>query len=191
MAQQTQPAPQAGEKLITGEELLRMGDIGRAELVRGRIVRMSPTGHPHGFVECNAGYLLGDFVRRHKLPGRVLVGEVGIYTARNPDTVRGADVAFISNERLAQAQPQGYLDVAPELVVEVLSPDDRWSEVMEKLAEYFAIGVAMVWVVDPRRQQVYTYRSLTDVTILDNEEGVTGGEVLPGFRVPAAEFFAE
>ena len=70
----------------------------------------------------------------HQKLGHVLVGEVGIYTNRNPDTVRGADVAYISKDRLAQTQSQSYLDVAPELIVEVLSPGDSWSEVIEKVS---------------------------------------------------------
>lgn len=176
------------KKKISGEELFAMGDIGRTELVEGEIVYMSPTGHPHGFVEFNIGTALHNFVRKHKL-GRVLGGEVGIYTKRNPDTVRGADVAFISKARLAQVQSQSYLDVAPELIVEILSPDDRWSEVTEKLEEYFAIDVQMVWIADPQRQQVHVYRSMTDVERLKAEDELSGGEVLPGFGITVAELF--
>jgi Uma2 family endonuclease len=174
--------------LLTGEELFAMGDIGRAELVKGELIYMSPTEHPHGYYEVNFVLALGAFVRTHKL-GRVLSGEVGIYTSRNPDTVRGADVAFISNERLAQVQSSSYLDVAPELIVEVMSPDDRWSEVNEKLEEYFAIGVKMIWVADPRGRQVYVYRSLTDIERFTADESLSAGEVLPGFNVPVAELF--
>jgi Uma2 family endonuclease len=174
--------------VMTGEELFALGDIGRAELVKGELVRMTPTGHPHGHYEVNFVLSLGAFVRQHKL-GRVLSGEVGLYTQRDPDTVRGADVAFISNERLAQGQSQGYLDVAPELIVEIMSPDDRWSKVMEKLEEYFAAGVRTVWVADPRLQCLYVYRSLTEVERLTVEDELSGGDVLPGFTVSVAELF--
>ena len=174
---------------ITGETLFRLGDIGPVELVRGEIIHMAPTGHAHGYVEFNIGGILREFVRKHKL-GRIIGGEVGIYTQRNPDTVRAADVAFISRERLAQVQSQSYLDVAPELIVEVLSPDDAWSQLMEKLEEYFAIGVQMVWVADPRRQQVYVYSSLTEVERFTMAEVLSGGKILPGFSVAVAELFA-
>lgn len=174
---------------ITGEMLFKLGNIGRAELVRGEIIYMSPTGHLHGFLESNFDRILGAFVYQQKL-GRVLVGEVGIYTQRNPDTVRAADVAFISRQRWSQVQSQSYLDVAPELVVEILSPDDAWSELMEKLEEYFSIGVQMVWVADPRRQQVYMYHSLTDVERFVLDDVLSGSKVLPGFSVPVAELFA-
>jgi Uma2 family endonuclease len=175
--------------LITGKQLLAMGNIGRTELVKGRINYFMPTGHPHSFVEGNFTFELGKFARETKL-GRVMPGEVGIYTERNPDSVRAADVAFISHDRLKQAKPQGYLDVAPELVVEVLSPDDSWSEVNEKLEEYFAIRVAMVWVADPRRQVVYVYRAINEFKKLTKTDILSGEEILPGFSVAVAELFA-
>src|SRR3972149_688552 len=88
------------DTLITGEEALAMGDIGPYELVEGRIVPMSPTGHKHARYESNFDEFIKSFVRQNNL-GYVLVGEGGIYTHRNRDTVRGADVAFISHERYA------------------------------------------------------------------------------------------
>lgn len=177
------------KETMTGPELYEMGDIGPAELVKGEIVELMPTGHPHGYIEAIIAALLVMFVRKQK-SGRVLTGEVGVYTERNPDTVRGMDVAFISNERLSQVKSKSYLDVAPELVVEVMSPDDRWSSVQEKLAEYFAIGVKLIWVIDPRLEQVHVYRSLTEVERLTSDDNLTGGEVLPSFEVTVAELFA-
>ena len=121
----TEIAPPQTETLVTGEELLALGDIGPCELIEGRIVKMSPVGDEHAGYESNFDEYLKAFVRRHKL-GKVRVGEVGIYTRRNPDTVRGAEVAFVSTERYAQRKTKaGFLDVAPDLVVEVMSPDDR------------------------------------------------------------------
>ncbi len=173
---------------ITGEELAALGDLGRTELVKGEIIYLMPTGHPHGFYEVNLATFLNVFVRTHKL-GRVLLGGVGIYTHRRPDTVRGADVAFISHKRLAQVQSKSFLDICPELIVEVMSPDDTWSEVHEKLEEYFTVGAKLIWVLDPRRQCLHVYRSLTDLDLLTEKDTLTGGEVLPGFQVPVAELF--
>ena len=179
------------ETLVTGEELLAMGDIGPCELIEGRIVQMSPTGDAHGGYESNFDEYIKAFVKERKL-GKVRVGEVGIYTHRNPDTIRAADVVFISNERYAQrTQKGGFLDVAPELVVEIMSPDDRWNDVMQKLREYFSIGVKLVWVAHPETKTVYAYRSITDVREFGEADMLTGDDVLPGFAVAVASLFEE
>jgi len=179
------------ETLLTGEDVLALGDIGPAELVAGRLVPMSPTGFEHGNYERIISEHLSAFVKSRKL-GKVAVGEVGIYTRRNPDTTRAADVVYISQGRLAQRKSKrGYLDVAPELVVEVLSPDDAWSDVTQKLREYFAAGVALVWVTDPASRAVYAYRSLTDVREFSGADTLTGDDVLPGFSVSVDKFFEE
>jgi Uma2 family endonuclease len=177
-------------KLITGEELAGMGEIGPSELIEGEIVPMSPTGDEHAGIEVNISTALQQFVRSNKL-GKVRAGEVGIYTRRNPDTVRGADVLFISNERYAQKQSASYLDVAPELIVEIMSPNDRWSDVTQKLREYFAIGVGLVWVVDPQARIVYAHRALTDVREFTAEDTLSGDDVLPEFAVKVAELFEQ
>ncbi len=153
----------------------KIPDLGRCELARGRIVAASPTYHDHGRVELNIASALSGFVKPRRL-GQVLTGEVGIFTGRDPDTVRGADVAFTSTERLALVPPApAFLDVAPDLVVEVLSPSDRPGKLRARLREYFAIGVRLVWAADTVRRTVRVYRSLDDV--------------LPGFRLPVAEAF--
>ncbi len=95
--------------------------------------------------------------------GECASARLAVYVARDPDTVRGADAIFISHERYAQKQSPSYLDVAPELVVEILSPNDAWSKVTQKLREYFAIGVRLIWVADPATRTVFAYRSITDV----------------------------
>jgi Uma2 family endonuclease len=185
----TSPVTREKATPLTGEELNKIGDIGRTELVKGEIVYMSPTGYPHGDIESNFSLVLKSFVRERKL-GRVFGGEVGIYTHRNPDTVRAADVAYVSRERMAQVKSLSYLDVAPELVVEVMSLDDTWGNLMDKLDEYFAIGVKAVWVADPRTRQVYVYRSVTDVKRFTEHDMLPGDDVLPGFSVSVAELFA-
>lgn len=181
--------PIAETKIITGEELYIEGAPGRVELVQGEIVSLSPTGRQHGVIEGHIYYALSQYNREQGSLGQVLVGEAGIYTQRNPDTVRGMDVAFISQARLAQVKSESFLDVAPELIVEIMSPSDRWVDVMTKLSEYFAIDVKMVWVVEPHSQQIYIYCSLTDVTILTGADQIDGGDLLPGFETPVASFF--
>lgn len=185
MASATAPIP-----CVTHEQLERLGDLGPCELIDGRIVSLSPTGDGHGSVELNLAAALRVFVREHGL-GYVRVGEVGVITRRNPDTVRGADVLYISNARYAQrTRRTGYLDVAPELVAEVLSP---WDKPMEryKLAEYFEAGVLVVWLLDPATRTVRVHRAPTEATELRESNTLTGGDVLPGFNVPVADLFAE
>ena len=123
---------------VTGDELLRMPGLDSCELVAGRVVRMTPTNPSHGRIEVNVAAALKQFVRTRNL-GVVMAGEVGVFTSRSPDTVRAPDVLYLSHERNARrSRPQGFLDVAPELVVEILSPTDRPDEVRRKLREYFA-----------------------------------------------------
>lgn len=173
---------------MTGPELLASGGGKRVELVRGEIRTMSPTSYEHGRTEINVGSLLRAYVRERNL-GEVMGGEVGIYTGRNPDTVRAADVLFISAGRMAKVTSPGYLDAAPELIVEILSPGDRWIDIHDKLEEYFEIGVLRVWLVDPRRRRVFVYRSPTDVRCVSGEETISGEEALPGFEISVAAFF--
>lgn len=167
-----------------------MGDIGPSELIEGRLVLMSPTGHPHGLIESRLDRTLGVFVESHQL-GEIYVGEVGIYIRRRPDTIRAADLAFVSKGRLTELSDEGYLNVAPELVVEIMSPDDRWSEVKKKLRDYFSIGVRVVWVIDPASQTVSAYRSLTEVSEHTVEQTLAAEEILPGFTLPIKRLFEE
>jgi Uma2 family endonuclease len=178
-------------RLLTGEDLERLSGIGPCELIDGRIVPMSPTGDEHGRIEVNFSVALKGFVKSRRL-GHVLGGEVGVYTQRGPDRVRGADVAYLSNERYARrGRAGGFLEVAPDLVVEILSPNDTVGELTQKLREYFAIGVRVVWVADPAARCVFVHRSLTDVREFRESDRLPGDDVLPGFDEPVAALFEE
>ena len=176
---------QAATTLITGEELLAMGDIGPCELIDGRLVPMSPTGGRHGIIESRLGSVLSVFVQQHHL-GWVLTGEVGIYIRRNPDHVRGADILFLSRERWPDGPPEGFLEGVPDLLVEIMSPNDRWQEVRQKIAEYFSIGVRWVWIVEPENQAVLVFRSSTDFQQIGAEDLLVGEGPLEGFTLPVA-----
>jgi len=180
---------------ITGDELERMPHRGRCELVRGTIVHADPTSRGHARVEVRFAREIGEFVERRGL-GDVLAGEAGIYTRRGPDTVRGADVAFLSAERAARCRPDGFLDVAPDLVVEVRSPGDRPEEVEEKIEEYLSAGVRLVWEADPAAKTVRVHRPggspgpVEASALLTENDTLSGEDVLPGFAVPVRRFFA-
>lgn len=177
--------------LMTASEFAsrpRPADGSREELVRGEITMTPPPGFEHGYVQTNIATLLNVHVRKHKL-GRVVV-ETGLVTENDPDTVRGPDVSFWSKERLPMDQtPQGYPEVAADLCVEVLSPDDPMAKVSKKLEEYFTRGVRLVWVVNPRTRTVVVYGSLTDHETIEADGYLEGGDVVPQFRCAVAEIF--
>jgi Uma2 family endonuclease len=176
------------ERLISGEELFHRPDLNPCELVNGRIVPLSPTRPEHGEIELDLGSELRAWARSAER-GRVFAGEVGLYIRREPDTVRAADLIFISHERFARWEKSAYLDVAPELVVEVLSPTDRRSDVMEKISDYFSVGVDRVWVVDAKLKCVLAYRAITESQLFKVGDVLADEELLPGFRLPVADLF--
>ncbi|HVS00612.1 MAG TPA: Uma2 family endonuclease [Thermoanaerobaculia bacterium] len=179
------------DRLITGEELFRRPELGPCELVSGKIVPMAPTGFIHGDAELELGMRLRAYAKETGL-GRVVGGDVGVYLRRNPDTVRAPDILFISKERYARRRKSpGYLEVVPELVVEVLSPANRPGEIAEKLADYFAAGVIAVWVLNPEVRRVSVYRSPRQVRHLGEGDVLSDEALLPGFSVPVAELFLE
>jgi Uma2 family endonuclease len=176
--------------LYTAEEFGRRPDPGYPEeLVRGRIVRMPPPGSRHGKVCNKTGRIVGNYADDHDL-GHVLNNDSGVITERGPDTVRGADVCFYSYERVPKGPlPPGYLDVVPDLVFEVLSPDDRWRKVLGKVTEYLDAGVRVVVVLDPERRQLHVFQDDEPIRILTDQDELTLPNVLGEFRVPVRRFF--
>ncbi len=169
----------------TEADLLRMPSDGwKYELVDGEI-RMSPAGARHGQVCVRLVLRLGTFVEGRHL-GYVFDSSTGF---RFPGgNVRLPDVSFVARGRFeAEKVPEGFGDVVPDLVVEVLSPDDRPRDVLDKVGEYLQAGVRLVWVVDPRRERAVAYRSLTDVVNIGLDDLLDAAEVVPGFRVKLKE----
>ncbi len=175
---------------MNAEELLRRSaEIGRAEIRRGELIRMGPSGARHGKVTVRAGRRLDEFVQSRRL-GEVFGAETGFILERDPDTVRGADAAFVSAARLPGGEiPAGFFPGAPDLAVEVLSPDDRASEVEEKVGEYLHAGARAVWVLNPKTRSLTTYAPGGVARLLGPDDVLDGGEVLPGFSIRVAEFF--
>jgi Uma2 family endonuclease len=173
------------DALITGDELARMPDHELTELIDGRIVPLSPTNPEHGCIEVNVAAALRDFVRTQNL-GFVMSGEVGIFTRSNPDRVRGADVVFISHAQYERrTKTRGFLDVAPELVVEILSPERP--DTAQKVVEYLATGVRLVLVVDPQARAISAHRPNAVVQLYEERDVVPCDDALPGFSLSVAE----
>jgi Uma2 family endonuclease len=181
----------AAGTLITAEEFARMPDPpdgSQQELIRGVIVTMPPPGGRHGVCCARVVRHLSNHVEDHNL-GTVTAKDTGFVSERDPDTVRGPDVAFWTRERLAEI-PEGYIEIPPDLVVEVVSPSDHYSRVQTKLRHYLERGVRMVWVVDPEDRSVTVYRSREQARILVETDTLDGEEVVPGFRVGVARLLA-
>lgn len=174
---------------LTADELLRMPWLDPCELVGGRVIRMTPTNPTHGRIEVNVAAALRSFARTQNL-GIVMAGEVGVFTSRDPDTVRAPDVLSLSNQRdAARSRRDGFLDVAPDLVVEILSPTDRPVEVRRKLREYFAAGVRLVWVVDPDESVVHVHDGRGQRGPCIAGDVLSGADVLPGLELPVDDVF--
>jgi Uma2 family endonuclease len=178
-------------KLMTAEELEAMPDDGNTyELVRGALVLMSPAGGLHGRIESRLGRYMDIHVFENDL-GAVFTGDTGFILARDPDTVRGLDIAFVRKDRLpADEEQEGFLALAPDLAVEVISPSDRMSDVLDKVAEYLDAGTRLVVLVVPRRKELMVYGADRSVRVLTVKDTFDGGDVLPGFRLPVAAIFA-
>ena len=159
-----------------------------SELVRGVMVVREPPGYRHGAVAARLTKILMDHVDERHL-GQVLAAETGFKLFSDPDTVRAPDVAFVRRERLPDPVPEGFATLAPDLVVEVLSPNDRPGEVLAKVADWLSAGSGLVWVVDPVRRRARVYRADGSEALV-SEEGVLDGEdMLQGFTCRLAALF--
>ncbi len=177
-------------ELVTAEMLAALPDTGeRTELVQGEILVMAPAGEEHGRIGGLLFVALGDFVLRHKL-GAIYLAETGFLLSRAPDTVRAPDAAFVAAHRLAEhARRSGFFDGAPDLAVEVVSPNDSYQDVTDKVRDYLNAGTQAVWVVNPRGQTVTVHESTRLARTLTVDDTLDGGETLPGFSLRIADLF--
>src|SRR5204862_830476 len=113
--------------------------------------------------------------------GRVVAGDAGFKLQSDPDTVRGADIAFVSWERMPQQSPVGFPRLGPDRVVEVLSPGDRPAETLAKIPDWLSAGTRLVWVIDPERRLARIYRQDGSESMLDEADALEGEDILPGF----------
>jgi Uma2 family endonuclease len=159
------------------------------ELIQGRIVPMPPPTPRHGQICGKVDRLLGYFADEHDL-GHVLCNDSGVITERDPDTVRGADVAFYSFAKVPRGPiPRGYLDVPPDLVFEVRSTDDRWVDILTKINEYLQAGVGVVVVLDPEPRKAHIFSGDQAPRELGPDDELAFPDFLGAFRVPVRRFF--
>jgi Uma2 family endonuclease len=159
-----------------------------SELVRGVMVVREPPGYRHGVVTARLAKILMDHVEEGDL-GEVLAAETGFKLASDPDTVRAPDVAFIRRDRLPDPPPTGFAELAPDLVVEILSPEDGPGLVLAKVADWLSAGSALVWVVDPARRSARVYRADGSEALVAEDGALEGEDILPGFACLLAALF--
>ena len=170
--------------LVTAKEVQRISLPGKVtELVRGRLIVREPPGTHHGAIAANLAYYLSDFVRRHG-SGAIFAQDTGFKIASDPDSVRAPDVAFVARERTGLIRSRGYAELAPDLLAEILSPDDRPAEVLAKVADWLAAGTTIVWVLDPERREARVYRQDGSLSVFGSDGSLDGEDVLPGFTCP-------
>ncbi len=176
--------------LMTAEELAQLPDEGgRYELVAGVMHKMAAASYHHAKLANRFAHKLTTYVEAHQL-GEVS-GESGWVLATNPDTVRIPDAAFLVQRRVtAEAEVAGFQRGAPDLVLEVISPTDSYSEVAAKVDEWLAGGARMVVIIDPRKHIIRVHRSKTEAVTLHAADTLDGGDVVPGWRLPVHEIFA-
>ena len=181
------------EKLYTADDLWELShqvaDAKRLELVKGSILEMTPAGGSHGLVTHELGRLIGNYVAAHKL-GYVTAAETGFILATNPDIVRAPDVGFVAKVRMPHPIPQKYIPVAPDLAVEVVSPNDAAENIRKKVIQFLDAGTLIVWVVYPEARTVDIYRPGQHIQSVGMDGALDGGEALPGLTIPVGDVFA-
>ncbi|MEK7404087.1 MAG: Uma2 family endonuclease [Acidobacteriota bacterium] len=161
----------------------------RHELVEGELTSMTFPKPKHAGVVSNVHYELKHFVKANKI-GRVALG-TGFVLGRDPDTLRGPDVAFLSARRAKRVQPDEFIEGAPDLAVEVASPSDSAEDLMKKVRQYLAAGGHTVWVVYPSLREAHVFEASGGARVVRGDESIEALDLLPGFSLPVSRLFEE
>ena len=158
------------------------------ELEDGRIVPMPSPGELHGTICWLVIHLLSSYVFRRG-GGQICTNDTGLIVRRGPDTVRGPEVVLFLERRAFGQLNRRHIDRVPTLVVEVLSPTDRFSQTLRRVDQYLERGVPLVWVIDPDEFAVHVFRPNELRKRLDDGDDLTGNGVLPDFACKVADLF--
>ena len=180
----------AKPKLLTADDLLRLHSEGvKGELIMGVLHKKVSNGLEHGEIAMNWGILLGSFVKPRRL-GRIFGSDAGVQLEHDPDTVREPDVAFISAERMPlDVRERRYAQVVPDLVVEIISPNDRPVAVFDKAQMWLRHGVRLVWITDPEARTVTALPQSGPARTYTEDDTLDGGDVLPEFSCAVRDIF--
>jgi len=174
-------------RLFTAEELERLPEFEKYELWEGRLVPVTPVGYLHGRVVVRLASLLDRHIREHDL-GDILV-ELGMTLHSDPDTVFAPDIAFIRRDRIPEQTPRGFWRGAPDLAIEVLSPEDRKGAIRWKVDEYLVRNTPLVLVVDPEKETITLFRRASSPVVLRGEDTLDLNDLVPGFTCSVREIF--
>lgn len=181
-------------QLMTTADLLALPDDGKQRwLIRGELRENGMTRRNRFHSMCMANVTTALNIWRYGLPrpwGEVICGEAGVRLPGEPQTTVGVDVAYVPPEvAIRQGESTTMIEGVPALIVEIVSPSNRAEDVTEKIEAYLAAGVSLVWEIDPRRRTVTIFRPGDEPTLVNVRQELSGGDVLPGFRVPVARLF--
>jgi Uma2 family endonuclease len=175
-------------KLMTAEELWELPDgFSRDELIEGVLLEMSPASAQHGRLGARFSALLFNHVEERAL-GVVYDGATGFVLERSPDSVLSPDISFVRADRVPEDDDR-YLDLAPDLAVEVISPSNRAGLIEQKVAKYLAAGSALVLVVYPKPRHVWAHAADGTARLYREGDVIDFGDVVPGFQLAVADIF--
>jgi len=176
---------------MTAEDFLQINNPnGRQELINGELIKFPVADARHGCVAMSIGTELATWVHSNKF-GRVFAPGTGFILRRNPDTVRAPDASFVTGDRLPEGElPIGYMELAPDLAVEVASPSDSAREIQEKVADWLRAGTRLVWVIYPATRSATVHVSDDQFEEVSEEGTLLGEHVIPGFACDLSELFS-
>ena len=181
-------------KLMTAQELLELSSRAESEgrsfeLLDGVLVEIAPMGGPHGQIMSRTSHILNTYVDAGGF-GVVLDGDVGIVLGRGPDRVRAPDVCYFAQGRLpGNRAPDGYQEIIPDLIVEIISPSDRAGEVLDKIQEWLRAGTRLVWALYPQSRSIAAYEPSGTARVYAESDTISADPVLPGFSAHVGDFF--
>ena len=177
------------DREVTPDELLHNPQWGRCELVDGKVIQMSPAGRQHGVV---AGRILG-YIFQYLLTrplGELYAAETG-FIFPNGKTVRAPDVMFLSSVRITpELSETGFVGIVPDFAVEVVSPEQPFAKMVEKVESYLKIGLKLAWIVEPDDQTIHVYKPSTPVQVFHLDDTLSCENILPGFELKVRHIFA-
>lgn len=170
-------------RTITSDDLLDLPKDGfRYEIVKGELRKKMPSGILHALIAGRIAGLLSAFIRQRKL-GEILTAEPGFKLSLMPETLRVPDVSFMRREKFLQIKNYNkFYQGAPDLAVEVVSPSETFQDVQEKIEEYLAHGVELIWIVRPKQMTITVYRPQHELKVLRGGDSLDGADVIPGFN---------